>query len=119
MPILAAANSLPGVRVWRPHVLSTRARDVSGAGLAVGSADLIGLVTVNTCCEGCCIGSKTPAFQTGRFFCLEVKWPGQYPTRDQRAWAGVVRGLGGFYAIVHSVEEAVSAVARCRAGAPE
>jgi len=119
MPILEAVNSLPGVRVWRPHVLNSRMRDVSGAGLAEGSADLIGLCTIPTCCEACCIGSTTPAFRTGRWLSLEVKWPGIKPGPDQRLWAEVVRKLGGFYAIVHSVEDGVAAVSRCRAGERE
>lgn len=105
LPILASLNRLQGVRVWRPHVLATSARSVSGAGLCVGSADLIGLIT---CPNG-----------FARFFALEVKWPGKKPTADQRLWAEVVRKLGGFWCVVHSEVEAGSAVTRCRAGERE
>jgi len=100
MPIMAAVNAIPGVRVWRPHVLATRERSLSGAGLANGSADLIGLVI-------------------GRFFALEVKWPGKKPNEDQLIWMATVRTLGGFACIVHSEGEAFEAVARCRRGYSE
>jgi hypothetical protein len=103
MPIMAAVNSIPGVRVWRPHVLAGAARDVAGAGLAVGSADLIGVC-------------RLLVDSVGRFFCLEVKQPGKWLTEDQELWASIVRGLGGFHACVHSVEEALTAITRCRAG---
>jgi len=102
MPILAAVNAVPGVRVWRPHVLAGAARDVAGAGLAVGSADLVGLCQMH---DG-----------IGRMLCLEVKQPSKWLTEDQELWARVVQDLGGFHACVHSVEEALTAITRCRAG---
>jgi hypothetical protein len=117
VPIMAAVNALSGVRVWRPHVLSRgSARDITGAGLANGSADLVGLCVVNTCCDRCCIGGTAA---TGRWLSLEAKWPSEKPTADQRLWAEVVRKLGGFYAVVHSIEEALAAVVRCREGADQ
>jgi hypothetical protein len=113
-PIMAAVNALPGVRVWRPHVLNTRALDLAGAGLAEGSADLVGLAL--------CTWTEDDGYlshEFGRFLALEAKWPGEHPTADQRLWAAVVRKLGGFYAVVRSVEEAVDAVTRCREGMSE
>lgn len=116
-PIMAAVNRLPGVRVWRPHVLNDRVRALSGAGLADGSADLVGLCQVSTCCVGCCVGS---AITRGCFFALEVKQAkGGRVSPDQRTWLAEVRKLGGFAAVVHSVEEALHAVDRCRRGDSE
>jgi hypothetical protein len=114
-PIMAALNVLPGVRVWRNNVgqLEWAPGQRLSYGLAIGSADLVGMVRVRTCCEGCCIGS---ALYRACFFSLEVKWPGKKPTDDQDRWADVVRELGGFCAVVHSVEEARAAVERCRRG---
>jgi hypothetical protein len=102
-PIRAALNAIPGVRVWRNNVGFARAEN-GGApiryGLAAGSADLIGIVD-------------------GRFFALEVKWPGGKPTREQSSWLRTVLELGGFAAVVGSVGDARAAVARCRLGLDE
>jgi hypothetical protein len=109
VPIMAAVNACHGVSVWRPHVLSGAARDLAGAGLAVGSADLVGLVD--------CYVTETDHF--GRFFSLEVKWPGKQPSADQRLWGEIVHRRNGFWCVVHSVSEALEAVDRCRAGQSE
>jgi len=69
-------------------------------GLAVGSADLIGIVE-------------------GRFCALEVKQPGKRATIEQAKWLKVVRLYGGFGAVVTSVQEALEAVERCRDGGCE
>ena len=98
-PIRAALNVLPGVRVWR-NTQGYDRRTKTVYGLAVGSADLVGLVD-------------------SRFVALEVKWPDEKPDEDQVAWLATVRELGGFACVVHSVDEALAAVARCRAGASE
>jgi hypothetical protein len=129
VPIMAAVNALPGVRVWRPHVLSRgSARDITGAGLANGSADLVGLCLLPDVCwpwtrrTGLSEGYVEDAGYVrpiGRWLSLEAKWPGEKPTADQRLWAEVVRKLGGFYAVVHSIEEALAAVERCREGADQ
>lgn len=120
---MAAVNALPGVRVWRPHALARGpVRDITGAGLANGSADLVGLAIAycGTCGEppdsAECL-SGLHARRIGRWLSLEAKWPKEKPTADQRLWAAVVRTLGGFYAVVHSVDEALAAVERCRRGA--
>lgn len=66
-------------------------------GLGVGSPDLVGILGPH-----------------GRWFCLEVKAPGEKPRPDQeqchRAW----RRFGAFVATVHSVEEARAALERAR-----
>jgi hypothetical protein len=113
-PIEAALNRLPGVRVARnnnlgpvvPYVrrLQPDIRPIR-AGLGDGSADLVGIVRLHT--------------GIGRAFVLEVKRAGEKPKPDQARWLGVVRSLGGFAAVVHSVEEALAAVERCRAGESE
>ena len=97
--IREAIAYLPGVLVWRNN--TGKLQDRNGRwvtfGIGVGSADLIGLVD-------------------GRFFALEVKLPGQEPTKEQTAWHEVVRAHGGFVRVVRGVEEAVLAVSRCRRG---
>jgi hypothetical protein len=107
-PIRIALNKLPGVRVWRNN--SGVLKDPFGTpvryGLGTGSADLIGL-----CCR-----PWTPAPSPARFLALEVKRRGEYPTVDQAAWLRCVRELGGFACVVHSVDEALAAVQRCREG---
>lgn len=99
----------PGLLLWRNNVGSARHFDtkthkesVVRYGLANGSADLVGLLA-----------------PTGRFFALEVKKPGEAPTKEQAQWAALVRKFGGFCATVRSVEEARAAVERARAGGIE
>lgn len=62
-------------------------------GLCVGSADLIGMLAPQ-----------------GRFLALEVKRPGEKPTREQELFLELVRKSGGVAAVVHSVEEALAVV---------
>jgi hypothetical protein len=124
-PIEAAINKLPGVRVVRNNVgqleWAPGKRLVYGLGL--GSADLVGIVSnywrYATEEELNRIGSWASLKNEGRPFCLEVKRPGQKLRPDQEEWSRAVRSLGGFCCVVHSVEEAIAAVARCRSGASE
>lgn len=88
--IRAAMNAIPGVRLWRNNVGVDTQRGVR-YGLAVGSADLIGMVD-------------------GRFLAVEVKAANGRMSDDQRIWRDVVRGLGGVYILARSVDEAVAAV---------
>ena len=69
-------------------------------GLCPGSADLIGV------CDG-------------RFIGLEVKSKTGRLSPEQKRWAELIRSKGGFVAVVRSVDEALAAVDRCRAGALE
>jgi hypothetical protein len=119
-PIMLALNDLPGVRVWRPHTLNSSLGMVTGAGLAEGSSDLVGICTVPIAVPvgGGCRPARGPdgRYVLGRWLSLEVKWPGEKPTADQLRWGKCVHDLGGFWCVVHSVAEALSAVERCRKG---
>jgi hypothetical protein len=123
-PIVADLNSIPGVRVFRPKVLNRAVARFSGAGLSVGSADIVGLcaVTVLVPVFGASLPRGTDGrYCIGRFFALEVKQPGKRvrPGSDQDRWRKMVRDLGGFCGEVHSFEEARAAVGRCREGRSE
>lgn len=78
----------------------------------VGEADLQGVLALLVLLDG------NPV-TIGRFFALEVKIPGKHMRPEQRLWAERKRMRGGFVAEVHSVEEAVEALARARTGARE
>jgi hypothetical protein len=56
-------------------------------GLGVGSSDLI------------CI-------RDGLFIAIEVKLPGQKPTKEQQNFIDTIRAMGGRAGVAHSVEEA-------------
>lgn len=71
-------------------------------GLAVGSADLVGILA--------------PA---GRFVALEVKTANGRVSPEQTTWLALVRSRGGFAAVVRSVDDAIAAIERARAGAAE
>lgn len=105
--IRVALAKLDGCTVFRNN--SGKLPDAHGRwvtyGLGIGSADLVGIV--RTLCRDCA---------SGRFFALEVKRPGAKESPDQARWIKTVRQLGGFATIVHSVDEALSAVGRCRLG---
>jgi hypothetical protein len=111
-PILVALNKLPHCRFSRCN--SGYGRPLSNPeaivhfGLGDGTTDLVGIVTV-----------RMWSHSLGRVCVLEVKWPKVKPKPDQVRWMREVRKLGGFAAVVHSVAEAVAAVARCRAGLSE
>ena len=71
-------------------------------GLAVGSSDLVGILS--------------PA---GRFIALEIKTATGRVRPEQAQWLALVRSRGGFAAVVRSVDEARAAIERARAGASE
>lgn len=71
-------------------------------GLCVGSSDLVGLLS-----------------PSGRFVALEVKTEVGRLTKEQRVFLAHVRSMGGFAAVVRSVEEARAAIQRAREGASE
>lgn len=94
-----ALGSDPGLVLFRNSVgydSNTRQR----FGLCPGSADLVG------CCDG-------------RFIGLEIKSERGRSSPEQIRWAELIRSKGGFVAVVRSVDEAIAAVARCRAGGRE
>lgn len=66
-------------------------------GLTKGAPDLIGVLAPR-----------------GRWFCLELKVPGEDATAEQRKVHGVWRSFGAFVRVVHSVEEARAALDAAR-----
>lgn len=81
-------------------------------GLAVGSSDLVGIVTLLARHH---LAGVEP-IRLGRFFALEVKTGTGRTSPEQRMWLELVRSKGGFAAVVRSVEDAVEAVQRAREG---
>jgi hypothetical protein len=115
-PILVALNKLPHCRFSRCN--SGYGRPLSNPeaivhfGLGDGTTDLVGIVTLE-------VVTRKLTLDLGRVCVLEVKWPKVKPKPDQVRWMREVRKLGGFAAVVHSVAEAIAAVARCGAGLSE
>ena len=98
----------PDLVLWRNTVGQADVADRAGVrrlvyGLAVGSADLVGILRV---AHGC-----------GRWVALEVKRPGEKARPEQAEWLSLVRRMGGFACVVVSVEEARAAIDRARGGA--
>lgn len=85
-------------------------------GLGTGSADLIVVVPV-PCIVKTGVGSSRTA-RIGRTCALEVKLPVNPAkhTDEQKAWGADLNARGGYYAVVHSVEEAIAAVQRAARG---
>lgn len=102
--IRAAIGRLPDVCLWRNHVGQLRDEDgrTHRFGLAVGSADLVGILR-----------------PSGRLIALECKSATGRVRPEQRVWLQVVRDFGGFACVVRSPEEALAAVERARGGAHE
>lgn len=102
--IRTALGQLPDVVLWRNHV--GKVQDQRGQwhafGLAVGSADLIGMLRPR-----------------GRLFALECKSARGALRPEQKSWLALVRAWGGFAAVVRSPAEALAALERARAGALE
>ncbi len=101
-----AISALPGVLLWRNN--SGRLQDARGRwvtyGLGVGSADLVGCVTMLVPYH------LTSDQYVARFFALEVKTDRGRTTKEQECWARAVRKVGGFVATVRSVDEAMAAL---------
>lgn len=102
-----AIGSEPDVVVMRNTVgRAVHTSQATGAtytltyGLGTGSPDLV------------CILAPL-----GRWFCLELKRPGEQPTEAQRNVHAIWRRFGAFVAVVTSAEEAKAALTRARNGA--
>lgn len=67
-------------------------------GLAPGMPDLVGML------------------RGGRWFCLEVKTPNGGVRPEQKVMMLEIRAMGGFAAVVRSVEQAREALERARRG---
>ena len=91
-------NTTGQTEEWNPSDGSARTMRY---GLAVGSADLVGIL------------------RPGRFLALEVKTPTGRVRPEQTAWLELVRRMGGFAAVVRSVDEAKAALERARNGESE
>lgn len=104
---LTFRNNCGNAEYWNEH-----AADVDRVAYGVGGpggSDLIGMVPMP---DG-----------VGRAFAMELKAPGA-STKPARAalqaqFRALWRSKGGFACVVRSVEEALAAVARCRAGESE
>lgn len=99
--IRLAVGSLPDVRLWRNNsgrLIDSRGIPVS-FGLAIGSADLIGIVAPH-----------------GRMLSIEVKRPGAVnrATAEQRNWADIIAQFGGVAGIVDCVDGAMALVEMAR-----
>jgi hypothetical protein len=95
------------VVLWRNDVGAV-SRTVRGKnvhtryGLAVGSSDLIGVLS-----------------PSGRFVAIECKAATGRTTEEQDLFLALVRRFGGFACVVRSVEDAIKAVDRACAGERE
>ena len=105
--IRAWAGTQTDLILWRNN--TGKLQDSTGRwvtfGLAEGSSDLVGCVTVQ-CWE--------TGRSVARLLALEVKRPGQRPRPEQVAWLDVVRRAGGVAGVVTSVGEAEEIVGRAR-----
>ena len=95
----------PDVVLWRNNVglLDRPSGGRVRYGLAVGSSDLIGIIT--TLFDGC---------RVGRFLALEVKRPGERATKDQLLFLHLVQARGGVGAVVGSPTQAVAVVEQAK-----
>ena len=103
--VRAVLGLMPDVTLFRNNC--GMLRDARGGvvryGLAVGSADLIGSLTVHP-----------RRFPVARSLALEVKRPGGKLSAEQAAWLDLVRSRGWIAECVWSVEDAVSVIERAR-----
>jgi VRR-NUC domain len=98
-----ALGELDDVVLWRNHTGVTQGDErVRRYGLCVGSSDLVGILS-----------------PSGRFIAIEVKSDSGRTTKEQELFLALVRRMGGFACVVRSVDDALQAVARARAGASE
>jgi hypothetical protein len=104
-----ALGRIEGLVLWRNNcgvAEHWNGRNVSRVvyGLAKGSADLVGIVRAEN--------------GIGRFVALELKALRGRETPEQRQWLALVRAVGGYSAVVRSVDEAVAAIEAARRGEP-
>lgn len=107
--ILAALGAQPDLYIMRNQVGGAERFDVETNevrheryGLAPGSSDLVAILAPK-----------------GRWFCLEVKTATGRVDEEQTKWLARMRRFGAFACVVRSVEEAVAALERARAGESE
>ena len=92
---LAVSEQCPHVTLWRNSVGTFKTQDGKfvQAGLPPGSADLIGVASIDG---------------TGIFVAIEVKLPGQKPRPDQVRFLEHVAKMGGIAGVATSVDEAIA-----------
>lgn len=102
--VLAAIGAEPDLLLLRNNVgEAEHVNEDSGRiyrvayGLGVGSPDLVGILA-----------------PSGRWFCLELKQPGEKPRKGQRECHAAWRKFGAFVAVVTSVDEAKAAIQAAR-----
>lgn len=106
--IRIAVGMHPDVRLFRNNVGVAKVRNAYVRyGLANGSADLIGWVKLEP---------PIVPFRIARFMSLEIKTETGKLSPEQVLWMKLVRNWGGFAAVVRSVDDALAAVERARAG---
>lgn len=98
--VLAYLRHDPRVLTWRQSTGAARLTGKGGRECVYffgkqGAADIFGLMR-----------------KTGRFIALEVKRPGKHPEAHQASWGAEIVRAGGFYACVHSADEARAAIDR-------
>jgi hypothetical protein len=95
--ILLRLSAIPGVRLFRNQVGAAHLQDGRwlSAGLGVGSADLVGWITVDA---------------RAVFLAVEVKRPGEKPTQHQKNWLATLSKMGGIAICATSADEAAEAL---------
>ena len=92
--ILLACGARPDCRIWTNNTGVGRALNHDGIihfGLK-GSADIIGIL------------------HSGKFLAIEVKTGEAKQSKEQIAFMNMIRRFGGYYFLVRSVEDAVTAI---------
>jgi hypothetical protein len=93
----------PDFTLWtNSKVVIVNGEPHAAPGLTIGASDLLGILAPH-----------------GRIVALEAKTGAAVPTPAQLAFMALVRKRGGFSAVFHTVDEAVSALNRARAGHSE
>lgn len=95
-------NRLAPTRLWRNNVGSWKDEKTGRwveYGLAVGSADLVGI-------ERRLITPAMVGSTVGVFLAVEVKTPIGRLSKEQKAWLGAVRSLGGNDQVMRSEDDA-------------
>jgi hypothetical protein len=90
----------PDFTLWlNSKVTMRQGKPIAKPGLVKGSSDLLGILEPQ-----------------GRIVALEAKTGNAKPSADQQMFLNLVRKRGGFAAVVRSVDDARSALARARLG---
>lgn len=114
--IRAALSKMPDVAIYRNNVgkLQDRFGATVAYGLGVGTADLIGSLTMSVRERVTDVHVDSVNRKFARSLAIEVKRPGERPTDDQRRWQDHVRAHGWLVGTCHSVDEAVALIDRGR-----